>query len=189
VAHTAATRALTILPVLVRRRRTSLHRLASLCTFSGAARILHIRGGRSELNDTMYHDRYQRAGDGLKFTERAYEVGYLDTTPDSRDRAGPRLAANRPGAGGLGLALAVVLGAAALPTERGLVQAALAGYLVYSVSHLASHATHLDDLPARARPAGHRRARHRSGVAASGTVRAKPARLEPRTQPPASTVT
>jgi hypothetical protein len=50
--------------------------------------------------------------------------------------------------GGLGLALAVVLGAAALRMERSLVQAALAGYLVYSVSHLAFHATHLMSLPA-----------------------------------------
>ncbi len=31
--------------------------------------------------------------------------------------------------------------------ERSLVQAALAGYLVYSVSHLAFHATHLAGLP------------------------------------------
>jgi hypothetical protein len=50
--------------------------------------------------------------------------------------------------GGLGLALAVVLAAAALRMERSLVQAALAGYLVYSVSHLAFHATRLDRLPA-----------------------------------------
>jgi hypothetical protein len=50
--------------------------------------------------------------------------------------------------GGLGMALAVVLGAAALRMERGLVQAALAGYLVYCVSHLAFHATHLMGLPA-----------------------------------------
>ena len=50
--------------------------------------------------------------------------------------------------GGLGLALAVVLAAAALRMERSLVQAALAGYLVCSVSHLAFHATHLDRLPA-----------------------------------------
>ena len=49
--------------------------------------------------------------------------------------------------GGLGLALAVVLAAAALRMERSLVLAALAGYLVYSVSHLAFHATHLDRLP------------------------------------------
>lgn len=50
--------------------------------------------------------------------------------------------------GGLGLALAVVLGAAAMRMDRGLVQAALAGYLVYCVSHLAFHATHLGSLPA-----------------------------------------
>jgi hypothetical protein len=50
--------------------------------------------------------------------------------------------------GGLGMALAAVLGAAALRLERSLVQAALAGYLVYSVSHLAFHATHLARLPA-----------------------------------------
>ena len=49
--------------------------------------------------------------------------------------------------GGLGMALAVVLGAAALRMERSLVQAALAGYLVYSVSHLAFHATHMARLP------------------------------------------
>jgi hypothetical protein len=49
--------------------------------------------------------------------------------------------------GGLGLALAVVLAAAARRMERSLVQAALAGYLVYSVSHLAFHVTHLDRLP------------------------------------------
>jgi hypothetical protein len=50
--------------------------------------------------------------------------------------------------GGLGLALAVVLGAAAVRMEHDLVRAALAGYLVYSVSHLAFHATHLEGLPA-----------------------------------------
>jgi hypothetical protein len=31
--------------------------------------------------DAIYHDRYQRTGDGWKFTERVYEVRYLDTTP------------------------------------------------------------------------------------------------------------
>jgi hypothetical protein len=29
----------------------------------------------------VYHDRYQRTADGWKFTERVYEVKYLDTTP------------------------------------------------------------------------------------------------------------
>ncbi len=29
----------------------------------------------------IYHDRYQRTGDGWRFTERVYEIRYLDTTP------------------------------------------------------------------------------------------------------------
>jgi ketosteroid isomerase-like protein len=37
--------------------------------------------GRSEQNFAVYHDRYQRTGDGWKFTERVYEVRYHDTTP------------------------------------------------------------------------------------------------------------
>ena len=39
------------------------------------------RDGRTELNFAIYHDRYQRTGDGWKFTERVYEVRYLDITP------------------------------------------------------------------------------------------------------------
>jgi hypothetical protein len=34
----------------------------------------------SDLNYGIYHDRYQRTGDGWKFTERVYEIRYLDTT-------------------------------------------------------------------------------------------------------------
>jgi ketosteroid isomerase-like protein len=41
----------------------------------------HLRDGRSELNYAMYHDRYRRTPDGWKFTERVYEVRYLDSTP------------------------------------------------------------------------------------------------------------
>ena len=41
----------------------------------------HMRDGRSQLNYAVYHDRYRRTGDGWKFTERVYEVRYLDTTP------------------------------------------------------------------------------------------------------------
>ena len=37
--------------------------------------------GSSHLNYAIYHDRYQRTGDGWKFTERIYEVRYLDSTP------------------------------------------------------------------------------------------------------------
>ena len=33
------------------------------------------------VNYAIYHDRYQRTGDDWKFTERVYEVRYLDTTP------------------------------------------------------------------------------------------------------------
>jgi ketosteroid isomerase-like protein len=53
-------------------------------TASGRAYIQELgrfRDGRSELNYAVYHDRYQRTGDGWKFTERVYDVRYLDTTP------------------------------------------------------------------------------------------------------------
>jgi ketosteroid isomerase-like protein len=40
-----------------------------------------LRDGRSELNYAIYHDRYQRTGDGWKFTERVYEVRYHDQSP------------------------------------------------------------------------------------------------------------
>jgi ketosteroid isomerase-like protein len=61
------------------------------------------RDGRSELNYAIYHDRYQRTGDGWKFTERVYEVRYHDTTPlagspSPAAAAGPP-AGNTPAAG------------------------------------------------------------------------------------------
>ncbi|MEV4508413.1 LUD domain-containing protein [Dactylosporangium sp. NPDC049525] len=37
--------------------------------------------GREGLNFAVYHDRYQRTGDGWRFAERVYEVRYLDTSP------------------------------------------------------------------------------------------------------------
>lgn len=40
-----------------------------------------MRDGRSELNYSLYHDRYRRTPEGWRFTERVYEVRYLDTTP------------------------------------------------------------------------------------------------------------
>ena len=42
--------------------------------------LIPFRDGNSHLNFAIYHDRYQRAGDGWKFTERVYEIRYLDTT-------------------------------------------------------------------------------------------------------------
>src|SRR5262249_19399138 len=43
--------------------------------------LIHGRDGRSHLNYALYHDRYQRTGGGWKFTERVYEIRYLDTSP------------------------------------------------------------------------------------------------------------
>jgi ketosteroid isomerase-like protein len=43
--------------------------------------LIRLRDGSSHLNYAIYHDRYQRTADGWKFTERVYEVRYLDTTP------------------------------------------------------------------------------------------------------------
>ena len=43
--------------------------------------LVSARDGRSGLNFAIYHDRYQRTLDGWRFTERVYEIKYLDTTP------------------------------------------------------------------------------------------------------------
>ena len=53
-------------------------------TATGRAYIQELaraHDGRHGLNYAIYHDRYQRTDDGWKFTERVYEVRYLDTTP------------------------------------------------------------------------------------------------------------
>jgi ketosteroid isomerase-like protein len=53
-------------------------------TASGRAYMHELarrRDGSSHLNCAIYHDRYQRTGDGWKFTERVYEVRYHDTSP------------------------------------------------------------------------------------------------------------
>jgi hypothetical protein len=58
-------------------------RVASLFTPGGALRmeLIRLRNGHSEVNYAIYHDRYRRTPDGWKFTERVYEVRYLDTSP------------------------------------------------------------------------------------------------------------
>ena len=43
--------------------------------------LIRFRDGRSELNYAIYHDRYQRTPEGWKFTERVYEIRYLDHSP------------------------------------------------------------------------------------------------------------
>ena len=53
-------------------------------TASGRAYVLsfgRMRDGSSQLNYSVYHDRYRRTPEGWKFTERADEIKYLDTTP------------------------------------------------------------------------------------------------------------
>ena len=53
-------------------------------TASGRAYVLsfgRFRDGGSHLNYSVYHDRYQRTPDGWRFTERVYEVSYVDTSP------------------------------------------------------------------------------------------------------------
>jgi ketosteroid isomerase-like protein len=43
--------------------------------------LARLRDGRQGLNYAIYHDSYQRTADGWKFTERVFEVRYLDTSP------------------------------------------------------------------------------------------------------------
>jgi ketosteroid isomerase-like protein len=53
-------------------------------TASGRAylqELIGLRDGSSHLNFAIYHDRYQRTSDGWKFTERVYEIRYVDSSP------------------------------------------------------------------------------------------------------------
>lgn len=53
-------------------------------TASGRAYISELgrfRDGTSHLNYAIYHERFRRTADGWKFTERVYEVRYVDTSP------------------------------------------------------------------------------------------------------------
>jgi ketosteroid isomerase-like protein len=43
--------------------------------------LIRLRDGSSHLNYGIYHDRYRRTSDGWKFTERVYEIRYLDSEP------------------------------------------------------------------------------------------------------------
>jgi ketosteroid isomerase-like protein len=43
--------------------------------------VVSARDGRSGQNDAIYHDRYQRTQNGWRFSERVYEIKYLDMTP------------------------------------------------------------------------------------------------------------
>jgi hypothetical protein len=50
--------------------------------FQAIADRVEIEALRGEFTDAvMMRDHYQRTPDGWRFTERVYEVRYLDTTP------------------------------------------------------------------------------------------------------------
>ena len=69
-------------------------------TASGRAYITELvrfRDGSCELNHAVYHDCYQRTDEGWKFTERVYEVRYLDTTPLAGSAPRTRSKARRSG--------------------------------------------------------------------------------------------
>jgi ketosteroid isomerase-like protein len=73
-------------------------------TATGRAYIQELartRDGRQGLNYAIYHDRYQRTGDGWKFTERVYEVRYLDTSPLAGSAPRPAGAPADPPAGNM----------------------------------------------------------------------------------------
>jgi ketosteroid isomerase-like protein len=52
-------------------------------TAVGRAYVSELMDGRpgSHVNYAVYHDRYRRTVDGWRFTERVYELRYVDTTP------------------------------------------------------------------------------------------------------------
>jgi ketosteroid isomerase-like protein len=68
---------------LVQTTHPGMIRLAG-DTASGRAylsELIRLRDGQSQVNYAIYHDHYQRTPDGWRFTERVYEVRYLDPTP------------------------------------------------------------------------------------------------------------
>jgi ketosteroid isomerase-like protein len=70
-------------------------------TASGRAficELIRFRDGRSELNYAIYHDRYRRTEEGWKFTERVYEVRYLDHSPLTGRAPGPEALDDPPAA-------------------------------------------------------------------------------------------
>ncbi|WP_372347216.1 nuclear transport factor 2 family protein [Streptomyces sp. KL116D] len=52
--------------------------------------------GREGLNYAIYHDRYRRTEEGWRFTERVYEVRYLDTSPLAGAAPGPTTSFTEP---------------------------------------------------------------------------------------------
>ncbi|MGH3408290.1 MAG: nuclear transport factor 2 family protein [Streptosporangiaceae bacterium] len=73
-------------------------------TATGRAYIQELaraRDGRQGLQYAIEHDRYQRTGDGWKFTERVFEVRYVDTSPLAGSAPRPAGAPADPPAGNM----------------------------------------------------------------------------------------
>src|SRR5215468_11006604 len=89
-------------------------------TASGRAylqELIRLRDGSSHLNYAIYHDRYQRTAEGWEFTERVYEIRYLDTSPPGA--AADPLPGNKPGRLSRGRVRAVGAGPDGLIEMRG----------------------------------------------------------------------
>jgi ketosteroid isomerase-like protein len=54
------------------------------------AELGRFSDGHSHQNYSIFHDRYQRTPDGWKFSERVYEVRYVDTSPLTGEGRMPR---------------------------------------------------------------------------------------------------
>ncbi|MBP0452683.1 LUD domain-containing protein [Kitasatospora sp. RG8] len=59
--------------------------------------VARMLDGRSGLNFAVYHDSYRRTPKGWRFTERVYEVKYVDTTPLRGFAPGPDAQAHGTG--------------------------------------------------------------------------------------------
>lgn len=112
-------------------------------------------GGRPRIGGRPRTEGWLRAGLAILAVIEVIEGAWQYLAPRSFYNDIPTVADDPPfnqhlmtDIGGLGLAMAVVLGAAAVLMDRTLIRVALAAYLVYSVSHLLYHVTHLGGMSA-----------------------------------------
>ena len=112
-------------------------------------------GSRPRTGSPPRGDRWLRAGLVLLALTEVIEGVWQYFAPRSFYNDVPTVSADPPfnqhlmtDIGGLGLAMAVILGTAAVLMDRTLIRVALAAYIVYSVSHLLYHVTHLGGLSA-----------------------------------------
>jgi ketosteroid isomerase-like protein len=73
----------TVVEYLVQNTHPGIIRLEGDTAYGRAymQELIRLRDGASHQNYAIYHDRYWRTGDGWRFTERVYEIRYLDDSP------------------------------------------------------------------------------------------------------------